>query len=127
MAHVAFTRQVLIRAPPKSVFQVLADVTVIEECTPWKVTPLADAVGVGFQWRESRGLRRRTWTMTAFDRRGLSFTAAYGGLAMTVAAKKGGPGSCNVRMTVDGDEKAVARFEKSDGDRLERLRDWLDG
>lgn len=120
------TRQALVRAPPKAVFQFLFDVTLLDDITPWRVTPLGDEVGVGFQWRESRLLRRRIWTVTAFDRRGLSFTAETRGLTMTLAAKKGGTGSTNVRMVVDGDERAVRRFQRTDGDRLERLRAFLE-
>ena len=123
---VPLTRQTTVRAPPKAVFPFLHDVTLLEDITPWRVTPLGDEVGVGFQWRESRPLRRRTWTVTAFDRRGLSFTAESGSLRMTLAARKGGTGSTNVRMVVDGDEGAVRRFGKTDGDRLERLRAFLE-
>ncbi|MGB1585536.1 MAG: hypothetical protein ACPHID_00635 [Thermoplasmatota archaeon] len=113
--------QALIRAPPKSVFQFLYDVTLLEDYSNWKVTLLDDAVGEGFRWRESRFLAKRTWTMTAFDRRALTFTATCGDLSLTMAAKKGGPGSCNVQMRVEGPDAAVARFAKTDGDRLERL------
>lgn len=113
--------QATIRAPPKSVFQFLYDVTQLEDYSDWNVTPLDDTVGEGFQWRESRLLRRRTWTMTAFDRRGFTFTATCGDLQLTMTAKKGGPGSSNVQMRVDGPDAAVKRFAKTDGDRLERL------
>ncbi len=113
--------QATVKAPPKSVFQFLYDVTNLEEYSDWNVTPLEDTVGEGFQWRESRFLQRRTWTMTAFDRRKLTFTATSGDLTLVLAAKKGGPGSSNVQMRVDGPEKAVARFAKTDGDRLDRL------
>lgn len=123
----AFTRQVTLKAPPKAVFQLLLDVTTLEEYTPWRVEPMGDAVGVGFQWKEKRGLKRRTWTVTAFDRRGFSMTSECNGLSLTMAAKKGGPGSCNVQMRVDGAAAAVAKFERSDGDRLDALKAWLDG
>lgn len=118
----SFTRQTLLRAPPKAVFQVLYDVTLVGDVTPWRVTPLGSEVGEGFRWRESRFLRRREWTVTRFDRRGLSYTAEWGGVRLTLEAKKGGTGSTNVRMVVEGDERAVRRFERTDGDRLERLR-----
>lgn len=122
----SFTRQATIRAPPKAVFQFLYDVTLLEDLSGWRVKPLGSEVGEGFQWRESRFLRRRLWTVTAFDRRGLSYTAEWDGIRVTLAAKKGGTGSTNVRMVVEGDEKAVRQFEKTDGDRLERLRALLE-
>ncbi len=121
-----FTRQTLIRAPPKAVFQLLADVTMLEEISRWKVEPDGDEVGAGFSWSERKWWRRRRWTMTQFDRRGLSYTMEGNGLTVVITAKKGGTGSCNVRMIVDGAPSAVRRFERSDGDRLERLGAYLD-
>lgn len=121
-----FTRQTLIRAPPKAVFQFLADVTMLEEITTWKVQPDGDEVGQGFTWSEKRLLRRRRWEMTHFDRRGLTFTMEGNGLTVVIAAKKGGTGSCNIRMIVEGDDRAVRRFERTDGDRLERLAAYLE-
>lgn len=123
--HVA-VHQVLLRFPPKSVFQVLTDPTVIEEFTNWRVQG-PDRFDVGARWTERRFLRKRTWAVTAYGRRGLTFTMEGEGVTVAFAAKKGGPQSCNVQMQVDGPPRAVARFEKTDGDRLERLRDWLEG
>lgn len=103
----------------------LIDPSVWEESTGWRVD-VDGEVGLGDSWTEKRRLRRRAWTVIAFDRRGLSLTVDDGaGLRVTYTAKKGGPGSCNVQMRIEGDDKAVAAFEKSDGDRLERLAAWL--
>ncbi len=113
--------------PPKPVFQFLCDPTIVEEFTKWRVTELGDRFAEGFQWQESRPLARRTWTVTAYDRRGLTFTAAWNGLTVSFAAKKGGTGSCNLQMRVDGDARAVAKFEKTDGDRLESFRLLMEG
>lgn len=114
------------RAPPKTVFQFLFDVTLLEEYTPWRVKVMGDEFGEGLQWSESRFLRRRVWTVTAFDRRKLSFTAKWKGIEMTLMAKKGGTGSTNVQMRVGGPDRAVARFERTDGDRLDRLNAFLE-
>ncbi len=122
---VSFKRQVLLRAPPKTVFQFLYDVTLLEEFTKWRVTLLGDEFGTGFQWRESRFLRKREWTVTEYDRRGCSFAAEWNGVTIRLVAKKGGTGSTNVQMRVDGDEAAVRKFERSDGDRLDRLKEFL--
>lgn len=116
---------VLLRAPPKSVFQLLSDPTMLEEFTKWRVDadePLAD----GVTWTERRALRKRTWTVSTFDRRGLSFAMEGSGVTVHFAAKKGGPGSCNAHMRITGEPPAVARFEKSDGDRLDLLKAWLE-
>lgn len=113
------------RAPPKSVFQLLIDPTVIEEFTKWRVDA-EEEIGAGTEWTERRLLRKRSWAVTAFDRRGLSFTQSDGTVSVRFAAKKGGPGSCNVQMVVEGPEAAVEKFLKSDGDRLDRMRDWLE-
>ena len=122
------THQVLFRFPPKSVFQVLTDPTLVEEFTAWRVKGDGPSrFEEGTTWTERRGLKRRRWTVTAYDRRGLTYTVEGQGVRVSVAAKKGGPGSCNVQMRVDGPASAVVRFEKTDGDRLEKLRDWLDG
>ena len=115
--------QALLKAPPKTVFQFLSDPTLLEEISRWKVDG-PDTMAVGTAWIERRGLRRRTWTVTTYDRRGLAFSIE-GPVAVTFACKKGGPGSCNVQMDVAGDPKAVARFERTDGDRLDRLAAWL--
>jgi hypothetical protein len=119
------SRQVTFPAPPKTVFQFLFDVSLIAEYTPWKVDFDGDEFGVGFTWHEKRLLSRRTWTVQAFDRRGLTFSASWGDIQVSFAAKKGGPGSCNVRMKVDGEPAAVRKFLNSDGDRLELLRAYL--
>lgn len=119
--------QATIRVPPKAVFDFLCDPSVWEECTDWRVVEGDGRFGEGFTWQERRRLTRRTWTVTAFDRRGLTFTAESGEVTMTFRCKKGGTGSCNAQMRIEGEPKAVARFEKSDGDRLERFRDWLEG
>lgn len=118
--------QTLLRFPPKSVFQVLSDPTVLEEFTKWRVDA-PDRLDVGSRWTERRWLRRRAWTVTAYDRRGLTFTVEGQGMTVSFAAKKGGPGSCNVQMRIEGPANKVARFERTDGDRLDRLRDWLEG
>ncbi len=125
-APVPFTRQTLVRAPPKAVFQLLADVTMLEEISNWKVHPDGDEVGEGFTWSERKLWQRRRWEMTQFDRRGLNYTMQGNGITVVVAAKKGGTGSCNVRMMVEGDDRAVRRFERTDGDRLERLAAYLE-
>jgi hypothetical protein len=118
--------QAVVRAPPKAVFQFLWDVQLIEEYTKLKVTTSDDEVGAGFSWTERRLLRKRTWTMTAFDRRGLCFTATSGDLSVTWAAKKGGTGSTNLRMTAEGAKAAIARFAKTDGKRMARLAGCLE-
>ncbi len=123
----SFKRQVTIRMPPKPVFQFLCDPTIVEEFTKWRVQEGEGAFGPGFSWQESRLLARRNWTVTAYDRRGLTFTAKGNGVEVSFAAKKGGTGSCNLQMRVDGDAKAVARFEKTDGDRLEQFRALMEG
>lgn len=48
-------------------------------------------------------------------------------MSLNFAAKKGGCASCNVQMRIEGDPKAVARFEKTDGDRLEQLKRFWEG
>jgi hypothetical protein len=113
------------RFPPKSMFQVLCEPATLEEFTPWKVNEPA-RFERGATWSERRGLKRRNWTVTAYDRRGLSFTQEWRGLAVSFACKKGGPGSCNVQMDIEGHAGQVARFRRTDGDRLERMKAWLE-
>lgn len=116
-------RQALLKAPPKTVFQFLCDPTMLEEISRWKVDAPA-GFDVGTQWTERRLLARRTWEVVAFDRRGLSFTLD-GPVRLHMACKKGGPGSCNVHMHVEGSQRAVAKFMRTDGDRLDRLAAWM--
>lgn len=98
----------------------LCDVTLIEDISGWRVQGTPE-IQMGTTWEERGRWRRRTWSITDFDRRGLRFTMTGSGVDVTFAAKKGGPGSCNVEMTVTGEPRAVARFERREGDRLERL------
>ncbi len=106
-------------------FQFLYDVTLLEEFTKWRVTPLGDEFGEGFQWRESKFLKSRVWTVTEYDRRACSYSAEWNGITMSLVAKKGGTGSSNVQMRVEGDEAVVRKFEKTDGDRLDQLKAYL--
>lgn len=114
---------VLFPAPPKHVFQFLCAVDAIPEYTRWTVEFADDGFGEGFTWTEKRGLKRRQWTITAYDRRKFTFTQSRGDLHVTFAAKKGGAGSTNAQMKATG--PGAQKFLKSDGDRLDRLKAYL--
>lgn len=117
-------KTVLYPIPPKNTFQFLCAIDAIEEFTKWKVTFEDDGFGEGFTWTEKRGFKKRTWTITAYDRRKLTFTQETDGVKVTFAAKKGGAGSCNAQMQVTGPK--ADSFLKTDGDRLDSLKAYLE-
>lgn len=113
----------LFPVPPKSVFQFLCAIDAVPEYMGGKVEFEDDGFGTGFTWTEKRGLRKRRWTITAYDRRALTFTMESKDVVVKFAAKKGGAGSCNAQMNVSG--PGAQKFLKTDGDRLERLKAFL--
>ncbi|MGB1696831.1 MAG: hypothetical protein ACPHK8_00355 [Thermoplasmatota archaeon] len=110
-------------APPKNVFQFLCAIDAVPDYLGRKVQFDEDGFGEGFSWTEKKGFRSRKWTVTAYDRRALTFTMESDGVSVTFAAKKGGGGSCNAQMNVSG--PGAAKFLKTDGDRLEKLKAYL--
>lgn len=113
----------LFPVPPKNVFQFMCAIDAVGEYMGRKVEFEDDGFGLGFSWTEKKGFRKREWTITAYDRRALTYIMESKGLVVEYAAKKGGAGSCNAQMNVYGPD--AKKFLKTDGDRLERLKAYL--
>ncbi len=83
----------------------------------------------GITWTETRRFwgipRRRTFTVMEFEK-GKRLVTACDGATYTWEAKKGGTGSCNLHLRIDGDAAAVARAVKFEGKRLEQIRAFVD-
>lgn len=119
--------QVLLRVPPKNAFQFLYDPEIWEDAGLCRVRVGDEDVGEGFTWEEKWGLKWRTFTMTEFDRRGFRYSAKSDDLTLHIMAKKGGTGSTNAVLQVDGDEKALKAYQKRfPKGRLQAVFDWLE-
>jgi hypothetical protein len=119
-----FVPTLLFPVPPKNVFQFMCAIDAVGEYMGRKVDFADDGFGLGFSWTEKKMFSKRAWTITAYDRRALTYTMESKGLVVKFAAKKGGAGSCNAQMNACGPD--AAKFMKTDGDRLSRLMAYLE-
>ncbi len=117
----------MLRIPPKDAFQFVCWIDGLDEIdSKVRVAVSEGTFGEGFEWEERRGLvsRRDHWRVTAYDRRGLTWTARTtdDSASLSASVKKGGPGSCNVHWRVEGPSSIVRRY----AGRMDALAAFLD-